>query len=199
MAAGRLAAVGAAGLGLALLPGRAQAHAASATVGDLYAGGLHLLSSPEHLLPLLGLGLLLGAGGRKATTEPLLLILLLALGAGAGLGALAGAVELPRALGVASLLLVGLLVAAAARLPRPALAALTLVLGLAHGFANGAAMAPGMRADLFVPSVMLAGFVTTFYAMALAALARPFWARIAVRVAGSWIAATGILVLGMRH
>ena len=118
MAARRLAAPVAIVLGLALLPGRAEAHAASAVVGDFYAGALHLLTSPEYLLSLVGLGLLLGSGERDATAEPFLLLLPLALGIGAVLSLGTGPVAVPRFMGVFWLLFMGLLVAAAVRLAR---------------------------------------------------------------------------------
>ena len=180
-----------------LLPGSAQAHAVSSSLGDFYGGGLHLLGSPEHLLTVLGLGMLLGAGGREIAREPLLLPALpLALAAGAASAGLAPAAAWA---GTLSLLLLGGALAASTRPPRPVLAVAVALLGIACGLANGAAMTPTTDRLLFAPGVAIAGFLVAFHGMLLARAARPFWARVAVRVAGSWIAATGILVLGMHR
>jgi urease accessory protein len=195
MAAGRLAAVLAGAILLA--PAAAQAHDISANAGDFWAGALHVLSSPEHLLALIGLGLLLGQGGREVANEPFLFLLPPALLAGVFM---ADRLEVPGfALPflIACLLIVGGLVAAALPLPRSLLLVLVLLVGLGHGYINGSAMLPATRPVLFGGGVTLTGFLLATYAMQLARWARPFWARIAVRVAGSWVAATGILVIGM--
>jgi hydrogenase/urease accessory protein HupE len=71
-----------------------------------------------------------------------------------------------------------------------------LVLGLLHGVFNGIEFAPqrsivsnavGVSVALFVVVSLLAGQVATV---------RAPWARLTVRVAGSWIAASGLLMLG---
>jgi hydrogenase/urease accessory protein HupE len=75
-------------------------------------------------------------------------------------------------------------------------AVFAVVAGLAHGYVNGATMAP---AGTGLPG--LAGVVTAVFCL-LAILAAQVttlqadWTRIAVRVAGSWIAASGLLMLG---
>jgi hydrogenase/urease accessory protein HupE len=174
--------------------GRAEAHAVSTAVGDFYGGALHLVSAPDHLLTILGLGLLLGRGRREVAAEPLVFVLPLALATG---GLVAWSPAPPAAFGVASLLLVGGLLAAGLAPPRQVMAVLVLAVGLGHGFANRAGMT-GVDTRSFVAGVALAGFLLALYAMALARQARSFRAGIAVRVVGSWIAATGILVFGMR-
>ena len=90
------------------------------------------------------------------------------------------------------------LVAAAWRLPIAILYAIPVLFGLSHGFANGTAISADIKAYLFIPGVGLAGLMVAAYGM----IATDFllrrkanWMQIAVRVAGSWIAAIGILVL----
>jgi len=70
--------------------------------------------------------------------------------------------------------------------------------GLLHGFLNGTAMAQagggtvallGIATAVFVIVALVAGFAVSLHAT---------WARVAVRVAGSWIAAIGLLMLGGR-
>jgi urease accessory protein len=60
------------------------------------------------------------------------------------------------------------------------------------------AVTSDVAAHLFVPGVALIGFVAVAVVSAatLALTARAEWLRIAVRVAGSWIAAIGILMIG---
>ncbi|MGA7392818.1 MAG: hypothetical protein WBW78_09205, partial [Terrimicrobiaceae bacterium] len=71
-----------------------------------------------------------------------------------------------------------------------------ILLGLLHGVLNGIEWAKlpsisgssvGVAVALFVVVSLLAGQVTTV---------RAAWARVAIRVAGSWIAASGLLMLG---
>ncbi len=69
--------------------------------------------------------------------------------------------------------MIGVLVAADFRLAQAVVAALALVLGFTHGWHDGTALAA-------------AGVVTI----------RQPWTRIAVRVASSWIGASGLLLLG---
>ena len=71
-----------------------------------------------------------------------------------------------------------------------------LALGLAHGWQNGAAMAAaGLPATGLMGTAAAVFVVAALVAALVVALRRP-WTRIAVRVAGSWIAASGLLLLG---
>jgi urease accessory protein len=189
-------------LWLVLLAPAAHAHSSVKGVGDFYAGFLHPLTALEHVLPFLALGMLCGQQGQRAQVAlPLFWIALMA-GATAALWlpGLAG-VDL---INILSALILGALIAAAFPLPGPVYIALALVFGLSHGYANGTAMAGGtavtalIKPYLFIPGVGLAGLVVTGYGMIMTdyVLRRKVgWMTIAVRVAGSWIAAIGLLVL----
>jgi urease accessory protein len=96
---------------------------------------------------------------------------------------------------IVSLLAVGGLLAAEARLAPGAVAGLAAGLGLIHGYLNGSAISQASGA------LGLAGIVTTLFVIvalgaAMVAAIRAPWARTAVRVAGSWIVAVGLLMLG---
>ena len=96
-----------------------------------------------------------------------------------------------------TLVVVGLLVAAAARVPLPILGTTALVLGLSHGVENTVDISSSVAMHLFVPGVVVAGIaMVAIFAAVAASLAVP-WQRIAIRVLGSWIAAIGILVIGL--
>jgi hydrogenase/urease accessory protein HupE len=96
----------------------------------------------------------------------------------------------------ATILVVGGLVAADRKLPAAGTLAVGMAIAGVHGFLNGTAMS---GAGLGLPA--LAGIVATaFVLMALAGAWavswREGWTRIALRVAGSWIVATAMLMLG---
>jgi urease accessory protein len=180
---------------LALLaPARAEAHLVSTGLGPVYDGIGHMLTTPEDLIPAIALALL--AGLRGAGPGRRALFLLPAAWFAGGLAGLqihaAAAFPLP----AISFLLLGILVAVNAPLTARGVAAIAIGLGIAHGFFNGSAFqdsssgAPalaGEAAILFALVALVSAFVVS--------LERP-WARIAVRVSGSWIAAVGLLLLG---
>jgi urease accessory protein len=87
-------------------------------------------------------------------------------------------------------------VAAEARLRPEWLIALAVVVGLLHGYLNGAAMAQAKLGTLGVVGIVSTLFVVVALAAAMVVAIRAPWGRIAVRVAGSWIAAIGLLLLG---
>ena len=82
------------------------------------------------------------------------------------------------------------------KLPDGAVAALAAALGLVHGFLNGPALAGTGPGALGLIGIAAVGFVMIALASALVVSLKAPAARIAVRVAGSWIAAIGLLLLG---
>ncbi len=186
-------------LGLALAAEAACAHVASAQAGAFHAGLLHPLTAPEHVLPMLALGLLAGQHGLNEG-QGVLLAFVVALAAGAGLALNQPGSDGILLLNLGSLVLIGGLVAAAWRLPTALLYALALGFGMTHGYANGAALPPNLSPLIFTLGLVAAALLAMGYGLAVSdALLRlkPNWPRVAVRVAGSWVAAVGILALGM--
>jgi urease accessory protein len=182
------------GLAFVSCPSRAEAHLVTTGLGPLYDGLLHVALTPEDLVPVLALALL--AGLRGVTHGRRALFVLPAawlLGGVIGLAVHGGASSSWTAL---SFVLLGGLVASDARLPLGATTLLAALLGLGHGYLNGASLAgPGLG------TVGLLGIVAAVFS--LVALAASFvvplraaWARVVVRVAGSWIAAIGLLLIG---
>ena len=94
------------------------------------------------------------------------------------------------------LLLLGGLVAADRDLPVWVVATLAGVLGASHGFADGSALPGGATGVRMLLGIVPTVFVTFALLAGLVVPLRYPLARIAVRVAGSWIAASGILLLG---
>jgi len=181
------------GLACLLWPRLAQAHLVTTGMGPVYDGIDHLLLSPEDLVPVLALSFYAGLRGALAGRRALFL-LPLAWFAGGLLGSMVpGVPSLP--VPALSFLLVGVLVAADLRLPANAVSALAVVIGLVHGFLNGAALKQG-AGTLGLLGMMGLLFVLVALASAFVVSLKKPWTRIAVRVLGSWIAASGLLLLG---
>jgi hydrogenase/urease accessory protein HupE len=177
-----------------LVSWRAEAHLVTTGLGPVYDGIGHLLLTPEDLVPILALALYAGLRGPRAGRIALF-VLPVAWLAGGLLGLnLGGAPAAP--VPALSFILLGLLVAADVNLPDGAVAALAGVLGLVHGFLNGPALAGGGPGALGLLGIAAVAFVLVALAAALVVSLRAPAARIAVRVAGSWIAAIGLLLLG---
>lgn len=180
---------------LALLPAAAQAHLTDTGLGPIYDGIAHLLLSFDDLLPVVALALLAGLNGPGAGRR-VLLALPLAWLAGGVAATVVGSAAPPAGITSLSLLLLGLLTAASVRLA-PALATgLAMALGLLHGWLNGAAIAAAGREASGLIGIAGAIFVVAALAAALVVSLEAPWTRIAVRAAGSWIAAVGLLMFG---
>ncbi len=179
----------------ALWPAAAEAHLVNTGLGPFYDGVSHFGLTPEDLLPALALALLAGQRGARAGRA-----VLFALSAAWLLGGLAGlavpTVESATALTTVSFLLLGGLVAAEAPLRPSVTAGLAVVVGLVHGYLNGAAMSQAKLGALGLAGIVSTLFVVVALAAAAVVATRVPWGRIAVRVAGSWIAAVGLLLLG---
>jgi hypothetical protein len=95
-----------------------------------------------------------------------------------------------------SFVLLGGLVASDARLPLGTTTMLAALLGLVHGYLNGAAMAQPGLGTLGLVGIVSGLFTLIALAASFVEPLRAAWARVVVRVAGSWIAAIGLLLLG---
>jgi hydrogenase/urease accessory protein HupE len=93
-------------------------------------------------------------------------------------------------------LLLGSLVVADAKLSLRSMTALGALLGLVHGYLNGTGMGLSVSSVAAALGLAAAVFVLVVLVAALVVRLRAYWARIAVRVGGSWIAASGLLMLG---
>ena len=179
----------------AMACGPAEAHLEVTGMGPVYDGLMHFLTSPEDLVPALALALLAGLRGapygRRAIFTLTAAWLLGSLG---GLAA-AGASGSPLGTAVCFLMLGGLVVADA-KLSLRAMTALAAWLGLVRGYFDGTGLGPSAQAAVTVVGVVSALFVLVVLVAAFVVALRAPWARIAVRVGGSWIAASGIFVLG---
>lgn len=179
---------------MGIVPIRVEAHLNSTGMGPAYDGLLHFLLSPEDLIPVLALSLFTGlrgaAYGRRA------LFVLPSAWLLGGLAGLASTYSRSSSIAAMSFLILGGLVAANAQLSLRATTVIAALLGLEHGYLNGASMGqPGVGAVALLGLVSMV-FVLVAFCAALVVRLRWPWMRIAVRVVGSWIAASGLLMLG---
>jgi hydrogenase/urease accessory protein HupE len=177
-----------------LCPAPASAHLNSTGMGPLYDGLLHFFTSPEDLVPVVALAMFAGLRGAEYGRRALF-----ALPASWFVGCLLGGLASQSAswpVAAISFLLFGGLVAANANLSLRAITLLAVLLGLLHGGMNGAGVR--LNGSVLVAYAGLVGgiFILVALVSALIIPLRPPWARIVVRVAGSWIVATGLLLLG---
>ena len=180
---------------LLALPPPVHAHLTSTGFGPFYDGLTHLFVTPEDLLLVIGVGLLAGLAG-VAPARAAVFSLAGAWLAGSIAGALLGALPGAAAPGAIVTLVVGGLVAADAQLPAWAIAAIAVAIGFVAGGQNGAELAAAHASPLVAAGAVCALFVTLSILGGQVASVRRSWARVVVRVGGSWIAAIGLLMLG---
>ena len=178
-----------------LVPAPVHAHLVTTGLGPLYDGVSHFALTPEDLLPALALALLAGQRGARAGRFVLFALPVAWLAGGLAGIALPTIDALP-ALTTLSFLALGGLVAAEARLRPEWVAKLALVVGFVHGYLNGASMSAARLGILGIVGIVSTLFLLVALAAAMVVAIRAPWGRVAVRVAGSWIAAIGLLLLG---
>lgn len=180
-------------LAMFVLP--AEAHLNSTGMGPFYDGLMHFLMSPEDIIPVLALALLAGLRGANYGRRALFVLpTAWLLGALAGLTAAAANPHV--FIASAWFLLLGGLLAADAKLSLRVTTALAALLGLYHGYLNGTGLGLFESSAVALIGLVFAVFVLIALAAALVVSLRAQWGRIAVRVAGSWVAASGLLMLG---
>lgn len=179
----------------ALFPSVAHAHLATTGLGPVYDGINHLLRSPEDLLPVIAMALLAGLHGRGESRR-VLFALPVSWVVGGLAGHASGAQVMPGALTALSCIVVGLLTALDQRIPARVLTGIAIALGLLHGWLNGAGIANDRGDGLALLGIGAAVFVLVAIGAALVVSVRAAWQRVVVRVAGSWVAAVGLLMLG---
>lgn len=174
----------------------AHAHLVETGFGTFYDGVAHLAVTASDLLVVLALALLAGQRGPQAARWSL--FVLPAAWLIAGIAGARGAVEPGAVFPVLTTLsfgAAGVLVAFSARLPPAAVAVYAAMAGGLHGFLNGAALTSG-AGTLALAGAAAAAFCLLALVSAQVATLRADWTRIAVRVAGSWLGAAALLMIG---
>ena len=183
-----------ASLAIVLCPSNAEAHLVTTGLGPIYDGIGHLALSPEVWVPVLALALFAGLRGAAAGRLTLFLLPVAWL-----VGALVGcrvATAPFTTVSAISFVVPGTLVAADLHLKRGTVATIAVVLGFCDGCLNGMATQPMHSGSLELVGAVVALFVAVAIVTAFVIWLKRPWMRVAVRVVGSWITATGLLLLG---
>jgi urease accessory protein len=175
---------------VAFAPALAQAHPGHAPGASFTHGFVHPMMGLDHLLAMLAVGLWAAQlGGRAAWLIPTAFVSVMTAGAGLGMSG----VHLPLVEQgiIASVVVLGLLIATAARLPLAASAGLVGVFALFHGIAHGTEMPASASGFAYAAGFALA--TATLHAIGLLAAksTRVEW----VRFAGAAIAVTAIALV----
>jgi hydrogenase/urease accessory protein HupE len=176
-------------------PASAGAHLVQSGLGPFYDGIAHFALAPDDWLFVLAVALLGGLSGARGG-RIVLFVLPLAWTLG-GLAGLTGRTPAGwPAVSAATLVVTGALVAWSPRLRREVLTAIAAVFGAVHGYLNGSLGAAGGVEPSGLAGVAATVFVLAALAAALVVSLRGDVPRIVVRIAGSWIAAIGLLLAG---
>ena len=180
---------------LLALPATASAHTAISGVGDFLGGVLHPVTTPLHLLLLLGLGLLAGQHAPLNLKIPLATFIpVCALALVFTMTGMVKTVYPPVLIGLT--LVVGLLVALEKPLPAVVTGTLfglaALALGLDSTVENGRVISIARTLLGTWLGLTLALIDIAYY---LSFFTRQKWQQVGIRVAGSWITAASFMIL----
>jgi hypothetical protein len=179
---------------LSLVPISASAHLVSTGLGPIYDGISHLALTPEQILPMASLALFAGLRGPVHARRVLFVLPVAWLTA--CLAAITRSADCPPIVSGLVLLALGTLLAADAKVSPRVTTTIAIMLGLVFGscygtpFGTDAARLPGAAGAAGLAFVLVA--LVSSVSLPL----RGTSAQIAVRVAGSWTAALGLLLVG---
>jgi urease accessory protein len=179
---------------LALAAGAAEAHTGVGATHGFAAGLAHPVFGADHLLAMVAVGLWAALlGGRATWLVPAAFVTVMA---GGGLLAMAG-LGLPAAelAIVASVVVLGVLVAARVTVPTAAGMAIVAAFALFHGFAHGLEMPAAASGLLYFAGFALATAALHAVGLAIGMAAGRLSEGLAVRAAGGAIAAAGVLLI----
>lgn len=179
------------------LPSLAHAHAGTGTASGWLAAFVHPFSGLDHLCAMVAVGLWAAQmGGRALWRVPLTFVSIML--AGGLLGMAQIHIPFVEQGIVMSLLVLGVLVAAAVRLPVAASAPIVAIFALFHGYAHGAEMPANALAAGYAAGFMLATAMLHGSGMVVALLFKTSgralwlrWAGAAITLCGSWLLFAG--------
>lgn len=180
---------------MASLPPSADAHTTVKGMGEFVSGALHPVTTPAHILILLGLGLLAGQRAPESIKPPMLAFAAVsAVALGLCIPRLISGVYQPLLLALA--LCLGILVAMELRPKSIVVIALFSAAAAAIGLDSGPDAGSYVAVIKTLLGTWICLLVVVFDLAAYVAYgAKQKWIRIGVRVLGSWIIAISLLVL----
>jgi len=183
---------------LALLPIEdASAHPPFAGAIGFYGGLLHPLFVPTHTLAILGLGLFIGQQTPRGRWSAAVAY---ATGLGAGCAAMlsAFAPQVAAETLLAAAAVCGALVALARKVPLLIACVLALVIGLALALDSPPGGISVRDANVTLLGTFCGAVILLLAVLQVVAILRRDWQRLGMRIVGSWIAASAILVLAFK-
>ena len=183
-------------LTLLVIPEAALAHSPIEGLGNFYNGLLHPVLVPSHLLLLVAIGIFIGQQGQKVL-QPAIGTFAFATIAGLTV-AWFSAIEGTEALVLVLSAVIGLVIAIAPNVPLIWCGAIALMAGFFLGIDSAQEELSGMDKLVTLFGNAVAIYFIVLYPMALAnRLNKKEWQKIGMRVVGSWIAASSLLVLAL--
>jgi len=171
--------------------GPALAHTGLEHAVSFASGFAHPWTGLDHVLAMVAVGLWAGLnGGRALWAWPAAFVGVML--AGGALGIVGVAVPMVEPGILASVIALGLLVLAAARLPVALGAALVAGFALLHGHAHGAELPSGVAAATYAAGFALATALLHALGLGIARLCRSNSAKLIVRGAGAAVAVAGV-------
>jgi len=179
---------------LALAAGAAEAHTGVGATSGFAAGITHPIFGADHLLAMIAVGLWAALlGGRAMWLVPATFVGVMTAG---GLLAMAGlGLPVVEVMILASVVVLGVLVAARVTVPTAAGMAVVAAFALFHGFAHGAEMPAAASGLAYGLGFALATALLHAAGLAMGFAARALQSRPLVRIGGGAIAATGLVLL----
>lgn len=177
-----------------LVPEKSLAHSPIPGIGNFYNGILHPAMLPAHVLLLLAVGLFLGQQGIKRVEWALGVFAVATV-----IGLVMAGFSIGSGLGTVVLVLsavIGLLVAISPQMPLLWCMFIALFAGLFLGIDSAQEELTGTARLVTLTGSGIAIYFLALYPMALADyFNKKAWQQIAVRILGSWISASSLLVL----
>jgi urease accessory protein len=169
----------------------ALAHTGAEHALSFASGFAHPFTGLDHMLAMVAVGLWAGLnGGRALWVWPAAFVGVML--AGGALGMAGIGLPMVEAGILASVVVLGLLVLAAAQLPTAAGAALVAIFALLHGHAHGAELPGDAAAVTYAAGFAIATAVLHAIGIGVAHLAGGAYGRMVVRGAGALVAAAGV-------
>lgn len=173
-----------------LLPSLAHAHAGAGAASGFISGFAHPLGGPDHLLAMLAVGIWAAqTGQRPIWAAPLAFVA--AMGLGGASGMFGGAVSFGELGIVASVLVTGVLIAAAVRLPTAASVGVVGLFAVFHGQAHGAELPENVSGIAFGLGFILSTALLHLCGVSFSLLMRRIVMPQLIRVAGVFVALFG--------
>ena len=179
---------------LLLAPNTAFAHTSEGLAGGFLGGFMHPLFGPDHVVAMVAVGLW-GAFLRQPAIWLLPIVFPLVMAFGGVLGVVGVPIPSVETGIAASAIILGAMVALAARPPLWSAAVLVGVFAIFHGYAHGRELPDGADAVAFAAGFVMATGTLHLCGIAFGSLARWPVGRLAVRAAGGAIALTGAAYL----